>query len=853
MKKIVLLVLTAAMSMSVATAQKSESGWLKKKKKPAPVAPKKEEDKFGDIIKKCKKQEGLMVLYRDTTSGKTYVEISKDQIGKSYIYFSHIVDAPVESGYFRGNFGASKIVRIEKNYDKIGIIQDNTNYYYDPNSPLSKAAQANINDPVLAMEKIEATSLDKSKYLIDGDALFLTEKMQLIKFPSQPGSTPVLGNLSNNKTRIYQINSYPENTEVKVEYVYENANPQIGSSALEDARNISIKYQHSWLSLPADGYQPRRDDPRIGYFSTQIEDMTTYETINYRDVIHRWRLEKKDPSAAISEPVKPITFWIENTTPYEWRPMIKDACERWNVAFEKAGFKNAVVCLEQPDDATWDAGDIRYNVLRWTSTPAPPFGGYGPSFVDPRTGEILGADIMLELVAIVNRVNAEKFFKNGDLFTDEETLSTPYNRNPFLCAANQMSNHQMVLGSTIADVMGMGEAMKKEVARQLMYRLILHEVGHTLGLTHNMRASTLQSPQDIKNVAKIKKEGLANSIMEYPAFNYQGNESEQAAYCDEFIGPYDMWVIEYGYTPSLNDEKAEAARVKKITDRSTEHQLAYGNDADDMRSPGRGIDPDVNIYDLSNDPVAYAVDRCKLVNQLVPGLRKKLITSDESYQELNQAFYSVTNEYATQLAVMTRQMAGVHYDRAFYGQPGAGMPLTPVSKEKQKAAMSALSTYAFSPNAFDGWSEVYGYLLLQRRGFNHFSNNDDPNIHQRILGMQRGALGHLLHPNVLLRFSDASLYGNEYKLTEYMNDLTVAIFEADKKSSVNTFRQGLQVEYVSRLIKALDIKNGYDPISRGAVVAEISKIEAIAKLSATDEATKAHRQHLLWIIEDSKK
>lgn len=211
----------------------------------------------------------------------------------SYIYFSHIVDAPVESGYFRGNFGASKIVRIEKNYDKIGIIQDNTNYYYDPNSPLSKAAQANINDPVLAMEKIEATSLDKSKYLIDGDALFLTEKMQLIKFPSQPGSTPVLGNLSSNKTRIYQINSYPENTEVKVEYVYENANPQIGSSAIEDARNISIKYQHSWLSLPAEGYQPRRDDPRIGYFSTQIEDMTTYETINYRDVIHRWRLEKK--------------------------------------------------------------------------------------------------------------------------------------------------------------------------------------------------------------------------------------------------------------------------------------------------------------------------------------------------------------------------------------------------------------------------------------------------------------------------------------------------------------------------------------------------------------------------------
>jgi hypothetical protein len=233
-----------------------------------------------------------------------------------------------------------------------------------------------------------------------------------------------------------------------------------------------------------------------------VDDMTSYETINYRDVIHKWRLEKKDPSLAISEPVKPITYWIENTTPIEWRPVIKEACERWNAAFEKAGFKNAVVCLEQPDDATWDAGDIRYNVLRWTSTPAPPFGGYGPSFVDPRTGEILGADIMLELVAIINRVNAENFFK-GDGFS--ENSFGPNNRNPFLCAANGMSNHQMALGSTIADAFGMGDAMKKEVARQLMYRLILHEVGHTLGLTHNMRASTLQSFKDIKNVEKIKK------------------------------------------------------------------------------------------------------------------------------------------------------------------------------------------------------------------------------------------------------------------------------------------------------------------------------------------------------------
>ncbi len=832
-----------------AAAQAKKSG-LFGKKKPAPAAPaKKEEDKYADILKKCKKIEGLFNLYRDTTSGKVYMEIDKMQLGNEFIYFSHIVDAPVETGYHRGAFGESKMVKVEKWFDKIAFVQQNTNFYYDPANPLSKASDANINDPVLAAEKIEATSKDNSKYLVDGDALFLTEKMQLVKFPAQPGSPSALGNLSSSKTHILQINSYPENTEIKVEYVYENGSPQIGSEALADARNVSIQYQHSWLSLPPAGYLSRKDDPRVGYFSTQVDDMTTFETINYRDVIHRWRLEKKDPSAALSEPVKPITFWIENTTPYEWRPMIKEACERWNIAFEKAGFKNAVVCLEQPEDATWDAGDIRYNVLRWSATPAPPFGGYGPSFVDPRTGEILGADIMLEFVAIVNRVNAQKFFKSGE--SDVETPVT--NRNPFLCAANGMSQHQMALGSTIADAFGMGDAMKKEVARQLMYRLILHEVGHTLGLTHNMRASTLQKFEDIKNVEKIKKEGLANSIMEYPAFNYQMNENEQAAYCDEFVGPYDWWVIEYGYSSALEDPQAEAARLKKITDRSVEHQLAYGNDADDMRTPGHGIDPDVNIYDLSADPVAYAVDRCILVNALVPKLKDKLIQDNESYQELIQSFNSVTNEYGIQLSVMTKQMAGVHYSRAFKGQNTTVAPLTPVALEQQKAAMKALSLYAFSPKAFDQWNSVYAYLLAQRRGFSHYSDNDDPNIHAKVLNMQKGALSHLLHPNVLQRFSDAAMYGNAYKLDQYMNDLTQAIFAEDLKSSVNTFRQNLQMEYVSRLVKALDPKNGYDHVSKGMVIYTLNNIESMMKANpGTDVLTQAHRGQVKQAIEASR-
>jgi hypothetical protein len=713
------LSLTGLICVGDVNAQ-TEKGKGKKKKSEQPAEAKKDEDKYGDLIKKCKKSEGLFNIWRDTVSGKSYLEIRADQLDKEYIYFSHITDGPASAGYFRGNYTGSKIVRFNKVYDRMEVINENTDFYYDENNALSKAANANINDPVLANEKIEATSKDGKTFLIDGDAVFLSEKFQMIKYPSPPGmpSGP-LGSLSREKTRINEINNYPENTDVIVSYVYENGSPMMYAPDMTDPRALTISYQHSIIEMPANDYQPRKDDPRIGYFTTEVTDMTTFDPVPYRDMIHRWNLVKKDPNAKISDPVKPITFWMENTTPVELRPIIKEACERWNIAFEKAGFSNAVVCLEQPDDATWDAGDIRYNVLRWTSSPLPPFGGYGPSFVNPRTGEILGADIMLEFVAIVNRVRAESIFGTAGFTTDAmlEEYDERKQRNPFLCFASDATNRNLAFGLTANAALNMDAAAEKEIVKQLLGRLILHEVGHTLGLMHNMRASTLQSPADIKNKAKIEAEGLCNSVMEYPAFNYAADPKDQTLYCDSEPGFYDLWVIEYGYSPALSDPIAEEYRLNKIAERSSDPRLAFGNDADDMRSSGSGIDPDVNIYDLSNDPVAYGIERCDLVNGLLPKLKDKFSKSNNSYDELRQAYMVATGEYATQIRVMTRQIGGVQYSRANHGQQSDRNPLVPVAEDKQKKAMTALTKYAFAPDAFKHFSDLYQHLLAQRRGF----------------------------------------------------------------------------------------------------------------------------------------
>jgi hypothetical protein len=851
-KHLALFVIALSVIIVIPTHGKIEPS--KKKKEPVKKEEKKPEDKFGDLVKKCKKKEGFLTFYTDTVSGKTYIEIQKSQLNQEFIYFNYIENAPVETGYHKGSFGDSKIVVFKKNYERLEIVQSNTNFYHDPSNAISKSASSNINNPILASEKIEATSLDGNKMLIDGDALLLSEKMQLVKMPAPRGGDAPLGSLSKEKSKINSIRTYTENSEIVVSYVYETSSPSIGGDAVADGRNVTVQYQHSFLSVPQNNFKPRFDDPRIGYFTTQVNDMTVASATPWRDVIHRWNLEKKNPSELLSDPIQPITFWMENTTPVEFRPIIKDAVERWSVAFEAAGFKNAIVCLQQPDDAAWDAGDIRYNVLRWTSTPAPPFGGYGPSFVNPRTGEILGADIMLEWVALTNRVYADRTFRLSNSLSEEQEqlLKEKGARNPFLCNAAAMSNEQLIFGTSVASVMGASDLEKEEIVRQMLYRLVLHEVGHTLGLTHNMRASTLHSVAEIKNIEKVNQEGLANSVMEYPAFNYQLNPSEQALYCDVKVGPYDKWVIEYGYSQALTDDVKEKERLDKITARSTEHQLAYGNDADDMRTAGRGIDPDVNIFDLSSDPVAYGAERCELVKVVLPKLKDRLITSNESYAELLQSFLIATKEYGTQTNVMTRQIGGVHYDRAFAGQGSLVKPLEPVSEVKQKEAMKALAKYAF---ASDVWSEAiptFNYLLDQRRGFSQYSKSDDPKIHDRILDMQSECLNHIMHPRVHQRIIDSYMYGNTYSIDEVMFDLTQAIFESDLKGEVNTIRQNLQIEYTQRLIAMLDEKNRYDYVSQGIALAEMKRIKKLEEGNVVGSAlTKAHRAHVVQLIDNA--
>ena len=797
-------------------------------------------DMFKEKIAKLDKIAGLFNLYRDKDKGNLFIEITIDQLDKEFIHFSYIENGLTDAGFFRGNFRGSKVFKIQKYYNRIEFIQENTRFYFDEESALSRSADANVNHPVLLSESIIVSSNDSTRFLLDADKIFLSENLQQLKRASRPGSRGFkIGKLSKTKTKYQKLKNYPENTDLIVQYAYDNPVPiSYGGLAVTDSRFINILVQHSLIEMPENNFEPRFDDPRVGYFTTNVNDMTTTDAINYRDLVHRWKLEKKNPELAISEPVEPLVYWIENTTPIELREIIREGVESWSLAFESAGFKNAVQVNIQPDSADWDAGDIRYNVLRWTSSPNPPFGGYGPSFVNPRTGQILGADIMLEWIYITKRITQGELFESSALFLEDENPMDAH-----FCSASAMLQSNNLFAESAIDAMDLGEASKERLIRESLRRLVLHEVGHTLGLNHNFKGSNFLTYKEIQDKETTFEKGLCSSVMEYPSINFSLNPENQGLYYDSIPGPYDHWAIRFAYSET-DDEGLNA-----ILEESTKHEHKFANDADDMRGTGKGMDPDAMIYDLTSDPVLYAVDRIKLVNNIFPKLLDKYRKEGSSHQQLLNSYYTLTGQHSTSLKIISRQIAGVHVDRSMVGQDTDIKPFTPVSYEEQKSAMDALTKYGFAPNAFVNSEALYPYLQQQRRGFNTPYTGEDPKIHERVLAIQMMVAGQLLNRSVLNRMVNSSLYGNTYSLSAYFKDLHDAMFKVDKNKPVNSFRQNLQVAFVKKFIGLAKVKDLHAMI-QAQVYSQLNKISREMKNSKSSGiSTNTHRDYVAFLIQ----
>jgi len=810
-----------------------------------------------ELTEGAERFDGLFTLFRDPESGKTHLLLEAGQLGKEYIYWVQVANGVLDAGYFKGAYGPSGIIELRRNFETVQIVQKNTAFWFDPDSPLARASEANISDAILASQTIVASD-DDGRVLVEADPIFASEALvQVTPTPNpdaDPKTTFSVGKLDDGKTRILNLRSYPKNTDIEVEYVFSNPQPKVGgSAAVTDPRYVSVRMMHSFIEVPDNDFVPRRDDPRIGFFSGQVTDLTSNAAAPFRDHVNRWHLVKQDPDAEMSEPVEPITWWIENTTPLEWRDLIRDAALEWNRSFEKIGFRDAVVVKVQPDDADWDAGDIRYNVLRWTSSPNPPFGGYGPSFTNPRTGQIIGADIMLEYSFLGRFLRARGKLQDPAAGTDrvlgaafEPAMGTHH------CTLGAGLQANAVFARAAADSLyGLDDELDQRLVHDTMHYLILHEMGHTLGMNHNMKATQLLTPDAAWDPEVMETGIIAGSVMDYPAVNFAPDRDRQTLFYSVTPGPYDDWFIEYGYSTALDDPESEAERLESILARSTRPELAFGNDADDMRSPGAGIDPRVNIYDMTSDAVTYASRQMEILQEALDKLPERYPEQGKSYQETVEAVSVMLALWGRSAAVTSRFVGGVYVDRAMVGQPGAGDPFRPVERDRQEQAMAVLAEQVFAPDAVELSPELLRHTAPRRRGFNHYGSTEDPKIHDAVLNIQKGVLDHLLNPVVTKRITDTGMYGNAYTLAEMMGDLTDAVFEADARGDVDSMRQNLQVEYVNRLAGLARGNGNGQPMSAvSGAVFELQRIdELLADKRRMDRSTQAHTAHLRLLID----
>lgn len=822
-----------------------------------------DEDKTPTIEKKTEdfeKSEGLFSFYTDPENGDIYMEVTEDQLGEEFVAFSYSENGVLEAGTFRGAYRDQRVISIERYYDRLEFVERSTAFYFDEENPIARAADANISDAILAVVEIEAKTpgaeaegeedATSTRYLVKANDIFLSEALHQVKPSPNPDAEPdafSVGELASDRTKFDEIRNYPQNTDVIVDYVFKSSYPRNGGSdAVTDARAVTVKVQHSLIAMPDDAFTPRIDDYRVGYFFDQVTDLTSDKAAPYRDLINRWRLVKKDPDAEISDPVTPITWWIENTTPTEYRDTIRDSVLAWNSSFEKAGFSNAIEIKVQPDDAEWDAGDIRYNVLRWTSSPIPPFGGYGPSFTNPRTGEIIGADIMLEYSFLTNRwVFGDVFSEEGIAGNGAEMIDTPVSADARhnMCAVSSHLYAANQFGLTALQALGANDVELNELVKESIYYLMLHEVGHTLGLNHNMKASVQWGPDEVHD-ASVTNGAPTASVMDYPAINIAPPGKTQGDYYMTRPGPYDDWAIKFGYGTDIEGEARST-----LLSQSTDPGHVFGNDADDMRAPGRGIDPRVMISDMSADPVAYGVDRMRLVDATLPKLVDKY-DDEHSWQTLLRGYFFATGQKATMGSVISRQIGGVYVDRTAPGEDGVlEAPFTPVPEARQKAAMKALKENIFAADAFDAPEELVRRLQAQRRGFNFSGGTEDPKLHARALGIQTNVLNHLLHPVVMGRMTDTALYGNTYSSTEMILDLNDAIFGGDLRGRPNAFRRNIQTAYLERLVAIAD-DPAYDPTARAAALAGADNIQSrlgFLEFGIAPE-TKGHRLQIKRIL-----
>ncbi len=782
--------------------------------------------RFNGIVNRVDKLEGLFTLYCSEDSGKVFLELKPEQLNKDYLAIVTLESGVGESGIYSGLPLSDFIFYFRRVNNRLHFVVRNVKFRAD-SIPEQRSLARSFSDSVLYSLEIATIEPKNKNILIDLNGLLMQDLpglTSLLKYSLQADYR-----LDARKSYFGDVNSFPENVEIDSIYGFSSLE---GSNliAVPDSRALTLKVHYSFSQLRENnGYIPRLADDRVGYFTTTFQDLSNNNAReSFVRYINRWHLEPSDPNAPLSPPKKPIVYWIENAVPLEYRDAIREGVLMWNKAFEKAGFQNAIEVQQMPDDANWKPADVHYNTIRWFNSLDAGF-AKGPMRVNPFTGEILDADIIVD-ANMVRLVQQEyhalmeanscqenpKGHEDAGKFLDRFASSSSAHFFSSESCYGMESSNQAAMGalalSMLPETTSSSETIK-EYVHQYLRSLIAHEVGHTLGLRHNFYGSTMLAPEELNNTEITHTKGLVGSVMDYVPVNIAPQGVQQGDYFPGVIGPYDEWAIEYGYKkyPSTALEvtipESEKSFLDQIALASPQPELSYASDEDIW-----DINPLANVWDMSSDVLLYSQWQMDNARFMWQRLDKGYLSKGESYSNLRLKFNRVLKYYFRNATLLSKYIGGQSF-RRLHTSNDAAWGFVPVSLLKQRQALTKLQEYVFAENAFSFSPQLLNQLAPSR--WEHWGNSAPNNrldypIHDRILSFQSAILRSLLASDRLNRLQDIELKtlpGEALSIPELFDTLQTGIwtevFAPGEPKPISSIRRSLQREHLNILLQMM--------------------------------------------------
>ncbi|HET9095795.1 MAG TPA: zinc-dependent metalloprotease [Candidatus Baltobacteraceae bacterium] len=800
-------------------------------------------------------QHGLFTIWRK--DGSVAIELRPDQFDSDFVELGVPVNGIGSGGLFSGltDLQNCRIVRFVKQDNRVAILFPTTRFLALPNTPEAGAVAAGTANTVAGVAKVLSVDEKTGDVVFDASPL-LQDITNVADFLTDLNGGRLLNpmgayRLDPMQTYFGETKAFPDNVVLVANQTFSTLNPKF-INAVPDGRSLQIRLQYNIAALPQnDGYVPRYYDDRVGYFVNAHQDFSSDNTFNKdANYIVRWNIQPSDPAKRVSPAKAPIVYYLSNTIPVRYRPAVRKALLTWNKAFLPLGISNAVEVKDQPNDPNFDPDDIRYNVIRWLAEEE---GGFAEAqlLYNPYTGEMIKSGVVID----------SDLMRFGKFDYPVRVQADPGPGGLRSAMGDDYSageRAQFSYGMAALSIMGgeSGYYVPDKFANEFLESIVLHESGHDFGLRHNYIGSQAYTAAQLRSPAFTQRYGVATSVMEYSPLNIWPKGHGQGEYFQTVLGPYDYYVIHWGYAPvaGAKTPQQERSTLSRWASQWSNPRYSWSSDEDTFWASGAAVDPRNQQWDLTNDNIGWCSTQMQLAHSLIGKVDRRFPRTEGSFDDLRAAFGSLIGEQGRCAQIVGRYIGGEYVARSKRGDSRASLPLSPIPKSMQLRAFRVLEDNLFSSKAWDFSPYLLRQAVTQYR-YDDWNGNlperHDIAIEEIAARDQYLTISRMFMPVTLQRLDDMQYkygHGKTMDITDLFTWMQSAAFDDishPKGGNIPLVRRNLQRNYASLLSTLAEhpwpgTPQDAQALARYELKALHEQIQASLHKNSFDLITKAH-------------